>query len=249
MHNLGSKMLEILSVEECCIFLEEDNEPSIEFFNYCKLMLQEYYLNEQVLWVCGTNYLDDFDGDYQYDISFTQHHFPCGFATWSNKFKKYYKIRGADINKGKSRFINSFSNKILAYQEWISQKKTEYLIENYESKTSWDRQMQFSIRSNGLVGIIPKKNYIKNIGVDDRSTHGGVSLDIVMTNKFCTTPRHDEFKVTRLPPLMEINIALEKKYESFFIKPIKSNIKILLGLVFKAIRKQNIYKPNFLDKN
>lgn len=71
-----------------------------------------------------------------------------------------------------TKFSESFGcGKLLFKQQKYSIYSTKRKIElNYP--VSWDFQMCFSLRSNDMYGISPSKNQIKNIGVDQDSTHG-----------------------------------------------------------------------------
>lgn len=243
--NLAGNMISILQVEEQVIFLEEDNLPATSFFAYCELMLSKYNDADQVVWICGTNYLNRFPSKVKSDVAFSQHHFPCGFATWSHKFLAVYDASLTHLDRDKKKFIGSFNSKILAYQEWVSQKKTEFLYREARQRCSWDRQMQFAIRTHDLYGVIPRENLIENTGVDERSTHGGSSLDLKMTRKFCGMTAGD-LEIKRLPTEIALDASIEREFERFFHKPFVSNVKILCALLLRWMLRQPLYKPNFL---
>ena len=76
--------------ESKAIFLEDDNLPEVSFFWFCKEMLNKYENNESILWVCGTNYLEKYKTKNNESYVFTKHMLPCGWASWSNKFLKFY---------------------------------------------------------------------------------------------------------------------------------------------------------------
>ena len=76
--------------EECAIFLEDDNFPAISFFQYCKEMLERYEDDTRILWICGTNYMGKSEFEDGSDYCFTKLMLPCGWASWSKKFLKYY---------------------------------------------------------------------------------------------------------------------------------------------------------------
>ena len=74
---------------------------------------------------------------------------------------------------------------------------------------SWDYQMLFSLRSNDMLGISPVYNQIRNIGADEFSTHGGTSLDKIMTKRFCEIPTRE----LELPLKHPKHIVIDQDYE------------------------------------
>lgn len=86
--NIGEGARWVFEHEKTAIFLEDDNLPEVSFFPYCKELLERYKNNQKVLWICGTNYLGEYNSEYSY--MFTQHLLPCGWASWSNKFLENY---------------------------------------------------------------------------------------------------------------------------------------------------------------
>ena len=85
---LGAKW--VLEREQNAIFLEDDNLPEITFFEFCKEMLNMYKNKNEILWICGSNYLEKYNNSNNQSYYFTQHMLPCGWATWSDKFLKFY---------------------------------------------------------------------------------------------------------------------------------------------------------------
>ncbi|NQX59452.1 glycosyltransferase family 2 protein [Paenibacillus qinlingensis] len=182
---LGAKW--VFESEEKAIFLEDDNLPEITFFEYCKEMLDLYKNDTRVLWICGTNYLEKYEPENRASYVFTQHLLPCGWASWSKKFTQFYDGE-MSLFEDKSLVKNlkyEYSNKALFSQQYYSFQRTKHLLENDLRASSWDYQIAFSIRINGLYGISPINNQIQNIGVDEFSEHGGTSLNNVMTRRFC----------------------------------------------------------------
>ena len=80
----------VLRQEKWAIFLEDDNLPELSFFPFCKEMLERYENDTRVLWVCGTNYLGDYTSPFGESYVFTRHMLPCGWASWSDKFERFY---------------------------------------------------------------------------------------------------------------------------------------------------------------
>lgn len=238
-NNIGEGAKWVLSQEEHAIFLEDDNLPEITFFKYCEELLHKYKNNEKLLWICGTNYetVSDYGQD---DYYFTQHLLPCGWASWSKKFNKYYDINLKTLGTPgiKEKIKDSYEDKQLFKQQYLLFEKTKYLINSNRNKSSWDYQILFSMRANDLYGIAPKYNQIKNIGVDELSTHGGVSFDNEMTRRFCGI----ETKKLQFPLKKESEYIIKnKKFEKFIgdtIKyPFKERLMITIATMVKPLFK------------
>lgn len=244
--NLGHNMIKVLSFEDRCIFLEDDNLPSQDFFRFCDMMLDRFGNDDDVLWICGTNYLDEFPPSYAFDVAFSQHHFPCGFATWSHKFLSDYRVNPYDNPQAWRRFKSSFGSWSLWAQDYVANKKTEYLLKHAPRHCSWDRQMQFTVRGQGRVGIIPRHNLIENIGVDERSTHGGVSTQITMTQKFCSTKRNSLPVNVSVPDKVATDSTIERHWDQFFLLPRVERLRIFASLLVKIVTFGEWFRPNFL---
>lgn len=240
--NIGCGATWVFSQEEQAIFLEDDNLPEISFFNYCKELLEKYKNNEKILWICGTNYLEEYDSKYK-SYYFTQQMLPCGWASWSEKFLKYYDGELKGMNKETLKEIKkTYIDKRLYFQEENALLKTKYLLENKISLASWDRQMMFSIKKNNLYGIIPARNQIRNIGVDSLSTHGGNSFQKIMTKRFCGMDSLELEFPLKHPFEIKIDIELEEKLTNIILYPLKDRIKILLASIIKPILRIDKYE-------
>ena len=161
--NIGLGAKWVFEREEKAIFVEDDNLPATTFFSFCEQMLDKYSNVEEVLWVCGTNYLGQFDSDYSY--LFTRHMLPCGWASWSKKFLSYYDGEllslhnpSKRLNFKKSYLIKGCKSLKLYYSQLYSIKRTKYLVDNYPKQASWDYQMNYSVRSNMYYGISSYKS-------------------------------------------------------------------------------------------
>ena len=176
--NIGEGAKWVLKREKWAIFLEDDNLPEVSFFKFCEEMLQRYENDSRILWICGTNYLGDYKPENGDSYVFTRHMLPCGWASWSNKFERFYNgdLSLCEDETVMKRIANMYCNKKVykQYREfWMGEYRR---IKAGEKPASWDYQMDFSIKANNLFGICPCKNQIKNIGVDEYSVHGGKSF-------------------------------------------------------------------------
>ena len=225
----------VLEREPYAIFLEDDNYPAVSFFYYCKEMLCRYISDSRILWICGTNYLAEFlpaDGS---DYVFTQLMLPCGWASWSHKFARFYD-GNLDLYRDQSclkKVCYSYKNKILLSQNLRSWELERSRIEKGVKPISWDFQMAYSLRVHNLVGIAPKYNLIKNIGDDNYSTHGTSSMKNVMTRRFCYINTKELSFPLKHPKCILVDPKFEKATEQVIIQPFMMRMRILLGTKIK----------------
>ena len=197
--------------EEKAIFLEDDNLPEKTFFPFCEELLKKYTNDSRVLWICGSNYLEECSPENNADYIFSKNMLPCGWASWRDKFNSFYD---GDLslysNEKKKKLRKDYLNKKLYCQDMYN---VEYELD-YKKKHgrfySWDYQMSFSLRVHDVYSIIPKFNQIKNIGVDNNSTHGGTSLSNVMVERFCER----KTKKLKFPLTHPKNVAIDEKIEN-----------------------------------
>ncbi|HOI46549.1 MAG TPA: glycosyltransferase family 2 protein [Bacilli bacterium] len=260
--NIGEGAKWVLSHEKEAIFIEDDNLPEISFFFFCKELLNKYSDEEKVLWICGTNYLEDkFKPIDSSSYLFSQHLMPCGWASWSHKFIKYYdgKIETV-LNKESLRLIRkNYKNKSLfRYQlrNVVDERKDQLRGKRIKS---WDHQLALSIRLHNLYGIVPCVNLIKNIGVDDVSEHGGTTFNNIMTQRFCGIETQQLKFPLKHPNVVEKNDIYEKKVDNIILPPctlrVKKDIifatKYILKVIIgeKMLNRILVFKRKLFTKN
>lgn len=225
---LGAKW--VFEREPCAIFLEDDNLPEVTFFDYCKQMLERYKDDNRILWVCGTNYLEDYVPEDNSSYMFTKQLLPCGWASWSDKFLKYYDFNLETFNEtNKLRVRESFQDKRLYTQvvDWVQMEKDRSLQQN--RFFSWDYHMAWSVRVNSMYGISPAQNQIKNIGVDLLSEHGGSSLQKEMTRRFCGMDSIPLRYPMKHPETVLPDSKYEQKIEKIILLPFESRFRTFIS--------------------
>lgn len=235
--NIGKGAAWVFEREEEAIFLEDDNLPEITFFRFCHEMLERYKDDERILWICGTNYLENYQSKYSY--VFSRHMLPCGWASWKKKFLKYYDGELDSLNNVKKRLEirkNYESKKFYRYdrQRWMAEFDR---IKKGQRPISWDYQMSFSIRLNGLYGVVPTMNVIENIGVDENSIHGGKSMDNIMTKRFCGMKAIPINFPLIHPDVVKLDKDFEKKILKIILPPLSSRIKKTISNMIKRVFK------------
>lgn len=213
---IGLGACEILKNEGKAIFLEDDNLPEVSFFYYCEYLLGKYENNENILWICGTNYLGEYEPKDGSSYVFTRQLLPCGWASWNNKFNKFYdkNLTFLDSKKEIKRLKSLYISKRLYRQQIHDSKEERYRITHGMQFASWDYHMIMSVLRNGMYGIAPVKNQIRNTGIDVFATHGGNTSRNKMAAKLCGM---DSFELKF--PLKDPNeISIDKKFEKLISK-------------------------------
>lgn len=234
--NIGVGAKWVLKREPEAIFLEDDNLPEITFFEYCQEMLSKYKNDSRVLWICGSNYLENVLPQDEASYFFTQNMLPCGWASWGHKFCQFYD---GDLVLWESSYLRErikyqYLDERLYHQDRYN---IEYELDhkaNFGRFYSWDYQMSFSMRVHNLYAIVPKYNQIRNIGVDNNSTHGGNSFDNVMVERFCERKTFKlEFPLIH-PKTVLIDLPLEKKLAEVIVDPTFMSLR---SITSRRIRK------------
>lgn len=227
----------VLNQEESAIFLEDDNLPELTFFPFCEEMLNRYRDDTRVLWICGTNYLKEYEPADGSSYVFTKHMLPCGWASWGHKFSRFYEGDLALWDDPYVRVRVQFENDNNAHLKqdmecWTRERKR--IIEKGKPN-SWDYQMSFTQRAHGLYAIVPKLNQITNIGVDEHSTHGGVSFNNIMTSRFCGLPTMAlQFPLVH-PKVVLSDRLFEVRTAEIILLPLVYRLKGLLNKILKKI--------------
>lgn len=235
--NIGEGAKWVLRQEKWAIFLEDDNLPEVSFFRFCEEMLKRYEYDTRILWICGTNYLGDYKPEDGASYVFTRHMLPCGWASWGNKFEKFYdgNLSLCDNPVVMDRVKDVYCNKTV-YEQYKGCWMGEYRrIKSGQKPISWDYQMDLTVKANNLFGICPCKNQIKNIGVDEFSIHGGKSFSMVMTQRFCGMDSYEIDFPLKHPQTLLIDPVFEKRIGDIITYPFRIRFKAKLSRLLKRI--------------
>jgi hypothetical protein len=229
--NIGEGSKWVLTQEKWAIFLEDDNLPEVSFFEFCREMLIRYENDTRILWICGTNYLGRYEPMDDVDYVFTRHMLPCGWASWSKKFNRFYDGT-MELCKSKTtmdRIETVYYNRRLfkQYRNWW-QREFER-IQMGKRPISWDYQMDLTIKANNLFGICPCCNQIKNIGVDGDSIHGGNSFTDVMTQRFCGMDSYPIQFPLKHPEVLLQDLEFEGQIAEILLLPFRARLKLSMS--------------------
>lgn len=233
---IGLGALDIFEKEEQCIFLEDDNLPTVSFFEYCETLLAKYRDNEKVFMICGTNYIKD-GFETNDDYMFVQALLPCGWASWSNKFKKHYNydLSYFDDEENKNEFIKKYRRKALGKQQLESIVNERELYKKTGAYRSWDYQLIASIMRDDLYVISPRLNQITNIGVDEYSIHDvkKIGKKNPMTRRFCEVKSYELKFPLNDPKEIKINKSYQRTCDKKILFSLSIRLKRILLKVIK----------------
>lgn len=174
---IGGGAAWVFSQEEKAVFLEDDNVPDLSFFAYCKELLERYEHDERIFWICGGNYLVNYNTPDQSSYIFSKHMYPCGWASWRRSFQYFdEKMTLWNDIETRQRVLNQFSNKKRREDMEFSWGHEAELAKNNLRQSTWDFQWSFIQHVHKALTIVPKYNLIHNIGVSPESTHGVTTM-------------------------------------------------------------------------
>ena len=160
---IGFKILnKVFRNEEKAIILEDDCIPEFGFFRFCDLMLKKYHSRKNIAHISGCNlyYGTSKKRIIKEDYLFSKYPHFMGWATWKDRWKKYYDPNIEDWPSKKEYFLNDCKLK-----EGEKRYFSYYLDKIYYGKQiAWDTQWLYYNILNNLKTIVPTVNLIKNIG-------------------------------------------------------------------------------------
>lgn len=157
----------IFSIVDRCIFLEDDQIPSVSFFRYCEILLEKYKDDERIECICGMNHLGVY-GDPNADYFFSRQGSIWGIAFWKRVWDEWgnydyinntYSMR---VLKERTKHNNICWKRLNAYGRGV----------NYEGHVAGSEfWIEFDMYFKNRLQIVPKYNMISNIGATRNSEH------------------------------------------------------------------------------
>lgn len=213
------------------IILEDDCLPEKSFFFFCQEMLEKYKLNENIMHISGTNFLEKkikiIDSYY-----FSKYPHIWGWATWKRAWRKYQFILP---NYDKNDLIDYFK----LYE--FSTKQIKYWLKAYfdvKKIDTWDYQWMFSIWLNEGVSITPTENLVINIGFGDNATHTK-KQNIMLPSK----------AMEKIEPIMHTSLKINCQADNMIFQKFCNNKTTVKNRVRNIAYKYFPKVWNFLKKN
>lgn len=158
----------VWSTVDRCIFLEDDQIPSVSYFAFCAELLEKYKDDERIQAVCGRNHVGSWEKTTA-DYFFADEGSIWGLATW----KRTYAFRDDKHKFGKDAYVMQLLN------EQTKKDKTFWkLLQGYAKDPIYDNHVagdefynRLEIYGQHRLYIIPKYNMINNIGCTSDGEH------------------------------------------------------------------------------
>jgi hypothetical protein len=141
------------------IIMEDDVEPSSDFFRFCDYSLNRYRADTRIGMITGNNLLGDrvSSSEYIYSQTFSI----WGWATWRRAWKLYDpEMRSWPCRWQRDSLNYRFKKDLANYYSYTFDSYTDNNID------TWDIQWLHSCLFNNFLCIIPKANMISNIGIE-----------------------------------------------------------------------------------
>lgn len=161
----------IWSKVDRCIFLEDDQVPSVSFFQFCAELLEKYKDDLRIERITGVNLCETWP-DTPYDYFFARVPTSSGTAMW----RRSYESRDLELTYGKNPYVMAHVERDLPWylkKQFQSFAKTGIYANHKPGGEFFTRHAEYL--QNKLI-IVPKYNLIANNGVGAGSTHTGKSM-------------------------------------------------------------------------
>lgn len=168
MYTMTKRMRELIwNNVDRCIFLEDDQLPSISFFKYCAELLEKYKNDERIECICGMNHLG-VSKNVSADYFFSRQGSIWGTATW-----KRVEIQRGNFEYGKDPYLMRLLRQRTRHNNIAWKRLSKYAVQdNYEGHAPGPEfWIEFEMYSQNRLQIIPKYNMISNIGCTKSSAH------------------------------------------------------------------------------
>ena len=168
LYAMGKQRNEVIwNYVDRCIFLEDDQLPSVSYFRYCAELLERFKDDERICCICGMNHLG-ISENVNSDYFFARQGSIWGVAMWKRTYLQFY-----NFEYGKDPYVL----KLLA-QRTKHNKIFRRRLEAYAQHESYEGHVaaaeffiEFAMYGYNQLQIIPKKNMISNIGCTDDAIH------------------------------------------------------------------------------
>lgn len=159
----------IFSKVDRCIFLEDDNIPSVSYFQFCAEMLEKYKDDLRIGAINGFNVLGEYE-ECSSDYFFSREGSIYGFATWK---RAYLPLLESDLDFTHDEYIYNLVRKNAKdYPVFRGGMKKYKEGKTYAGHAPGEEFYQTaSVFTQNQLYLIPKKNLISNVGCSDGGAH------------------------------------------------------------------------------
>ncbi len=157
----------VFSLAEDAIILEDDCLPDPTFFPYCAELLERYRDCEQIGIIGGFNPMQQ-SFPFPYSYYFTRMVHIWGWATWRRTWRKYDASLTAWPAIKQGKVLAQMWREPKSYKLWSG------IFDRLHAGVgpdTWDYQLVYSLWTQNLLNVVPRRNLIQNIGFDKHATH------------------------------------------------------------------------------
>lgn len=169
LYTMGQKVMDFIWTKvEWCIFLEDDQIPSVSFFEFCREVLIKYKDDERIECVCGMNHLGNLSNKIPFDYFFSKQGSIWGVGLWKRSIASQ-----TDFSYFNDSYTMSLLKQNTKSNKAIWKKLNAYGCNDYYEghKAFLEFWIEFNMYGQNRLQIIPSKNLIKNIGCSSDSAH------------------------------------------------------------------------------
>lgn len=154
-----------------CIFLEDDQIPSVSFFKYCADLLEKYKEDKRIYCIHGVNLCGTWN-HVNSDYFFARVPASSGIAMW----RRSYLEQDHELKYKQDNYVSGIMYKVMP---WHLKKQFKEFAQS-GTFANHPPASEFYVRyaevCQNQVVIVPKYNLINNIGVGEGSTHTANNL-------------------------------------------------------------------------
>lgn len=154
-----------------CIFLEDDQIPSVSFFRFCAELLEKYKDDLRIERITGVNLCEKWE-DTPDDYIFARVSASSGTAMW----RRSYLARDPDLSYRHNPYVMEHVKRDLPWymkKQFLSFAKTGTYANHKPGGEFYARCAEYL--QNQMI-IVPKYNLMSNVGVGAGSTHTGSNM-------------------------------------------------------------------------
>ncbi len=216
-----------------CIVLEDDDVPSVSFFQFCKELLDKYEHDTRITMIAGFNH-EEITKDVPYDYIFTSNCSIWGWASWRrviDQWDEHYTFLDDKFNMQQLR-------ELLKAHHF--RKELPYIFQRHREhgKAYYESIFQASMLFNSGLSIVPTRNMINNLGATADSTHFAGSVHTMPKGyrRIFTMKRFEVDFPLRHPRYVIENVEFKKRiyrimaWEHPWIKVCRSFEELFLNL-------------------
>ena len=169
LYSMGQKVTKyIWEHVDRCIFLEDDQIPSVCFFQYCAELLEKYKDDLRIDCICGMNHLGKSE-HVTADYFFSRQGSIWGIATW----RRTDEMRDKLFRYGKDKYAMQLLEQRAKHNPIFLKRVKTYAKQEYCEGhiAGGEFYHEFAMYAYNQLQIIPKINMISNIGATADAAH------------------------------------------------------------------------------